>query len=101
MTQAFSKDFGPFESRAWLNCAHQRPPPRVAVEAAEEALAWKWKIAPHRLTDDSFNNIPQRMKRALGQVIGASPEEIQGGTNGYRDSLQALVFTGGDQTGQR
>lgn len=74
MPQAFSKDFGPFEGRVWLNCAHQGPLPRVAVEAASEALAWK--IAPHRLTDDSFNHIPQSMKRALGQVIGASPEEI-------------------------
>jgi cysteine desulfurase/selenocysteine lyase len=74
MPQAFSKDFGPFEGRVWLNCAHQGPLPRVAVEAASEALAWK--IAPHRLTDDSFNGVPQRMKRALGQLIGASPEEV-------------------------
>jgi selenocysteine lyase/cysteine desulfurase len=74
MTQGFSKDFGPFEGRVWLNCAHQGPLPRVAVEAVSEALAWK--IAPHRLTDDSFNSVPQRLKRALGQLIGASPEEI-------------------------
>ena len=82
MSRNFSRDFGPFEGRAWLNCAHQGPLPRVAVEAATEALACK--IAPHRLTDDSFSNVPQRMKCALGQLIGAPPEEmILGNSTSY------------------
>jgi len=44
------------------------------VEAASEALAWK--TAPHRLTDGLFSSTPKRVKRALGQLIGAPPEEI-------------------------
>jgi selenocysteine lyase/cysteine desulfurase len=42
-------DFGGFEGRAWLNCAHQGPLPRVAVAAATRALADK---APWREGDE-------------------------------------------------
>jgi hypothetical protein len=34
MTLVATGDFGPFGGRAWLNCAHQGPLPRVAVQAA-------------------------------------------------------------------
>lgn len=67
-------DFGPFEDRTWLNCAHQGPLPRVAVEAAEEAL--RWKVSPHHLDEDAFYGVPRRLKEALGRMIGASREEI-------------------------
>lgn len=68
------EDFGPFDGRVWLNCAHQGPLPRVAVEAAEEALFWK--VAPHRIADDAFNSVPQRLKKALGLLINAPAEDI-------------------------
>ena len=32
MSHNFSRDFGPFEGRTWLNCAHQGPLPRVAFD---------------------------------------------------------------------
>ena len=98
MTPTFSEDFGPFEGRVWLNCAHQGPLPRVAAEAALKALAWK--IAPHRLTQDSFNSVPQRMKRALGRLIGAPPEEIiLGNSTSYGLHLLAngIPWRRGDQ----
>ena len=44
-------DFGGFDGRAWLNCAHQGPLPLVAVAAAERALADK--AAPHRMGDEA------------------------------------------------
>ncbi len=68
------EDFGPFDGRIWLNCAHQGPLPRVAVEAAQEALFLK--IAPHRIADDAFNSVPLRLKNALGQLINAPAEHI-------------------------
>ena len=66
MINNFSQDFGPFEGRLWLNCAHQGPLPRVAASAAEEAIAWK--RAPWNLTTERFSGVPQRLKQALGQA---------------------------------
>ena len=59
-------EFGGFEGRAWLNCAHQGPLPRVAVAEAERALADK--AAPHRIGDDAFTEVPGRLKTALAAV---------------------------------
>ncbi len=74
MTSNFSRDFGPFDGRLWLNCAHQGPLPRVAASAAEEAIAWK--RAPYHLTTERFSGVPQRLKQALGRLINAPAEEI-------------------------
>jgi len=50
-------DFGPFDGRVWINCSHQGPLPRVAREAAAEAVAIK--TAPHRLANSSlFSDVP-------------------------------------------
>lgn len=68
------EDFGPFDGRIWLNCAHQGPLPRVAVEAAQQALFWK--VAPHRIADEAFTSVPQRLKKALGLLINAPAEDI-------------------------
>jgi selenocysteine lyase/cysteine desulfurase len=70
----FSPDFGPFHGRTWLNCAHQGPLPRVAAEEAREAIGWK--VAPYELTQERFNEVPARLKRALAQLIGVSAHEI-------------------------
>ena len=69
-----SSDFGPFDERIWMNTAHQGPMPRVAVEAAHEALAMK--IAPHRIRDELFSEVPLKLKGALAQLIGAAPQDI-------------------------
>jgi selenocysteine lyase/cysteine desulfurase len=52
---AVAGDFGGFEGRAWLNCAHQGPLPLVAVAAAERALADK--AAPHRLGQGLYERL--------------------------------------------
>src|SRR5699024_11691545 len=70
----FAADFGPFEERTWINCAHQGALPRVAANEAREAV--KWKSAPHQLTDERFSNVPHRLKKALGSLIGASANDI-------------------------
>jgi selenocysteine lyase/cysteine desulfurase len=74
MTRNFSQDFGPFDGRLWLNCAHQGPLPRIAAKEAEEAIAWK--RAPYHLTTERFSGVPQRLKQALGRLIDAPAEEI-------------------------
>lgn len=74
MTDDYSRDFGPFNNRTWLNCAHQGPLPRIAAEEAREAI--NWKVAAYELTTDRFNSVPARLKRALARLIGASADEI-------------------------
>ena len=75
MTDKFSQDFGPFEGKIWLNCAHQGPLPRVAAEEAREAIAWK--VAPFPLsTPEHFSGVPLRLREALGRLIGASADDI-------------------------
>ena len=70
----FSQDFGPFDNKIWLNTAHQGALPRVAVEQAHEAIAWK--IAPHNLYTERFSAVPLRLKQALGKLIDAPAEDI-------------------------
>jgi cysteine desulfurase / selenocysteine lyase len=70
----YAEAFGDFGGRVWLNAAHQGPLPRLAVPAAEQALAAK--LAPHRISDESFVDVPHRLREALGRLIGAPAEEI-------------------------
>lgn len=69
-----SGDFGPFDGRVWLNCAHQAPLPNVAAEAAREAV--RWKAQPWELTTARFTGVPQRLRAALARLIGASPRDV-------------------------
>jgi cysteine desulfurase / selenocysteine lyase len=85
---AAAGDFGGFDGRAWLNCAHQGPLPLVAVAAAEGALADK--ASPHRMGDEAFAEVPRRLKDALGRLAGVPAEEvILGNSTSY--GLQLLV----------
>jgi cysteine desulfurase / selenocysteine lyase len=70
----FADTFGDFDGRIWLNAAHQGPLPRPAVEAAEQALAAK--LAPHRISDEAFIDVPLRLRELLSRLIGAPAEEI-------------------------
>jgi selenocysteine lyase/cysteine desulfurase len=70
----YAHDFGPFDGAIWMNCSHQGALPRVAAEAAEEAIAWK--RAPWQMTTERFGAVPQRLKQALGRLIDAPADEI-------------------------
>src|SRR5919201_2216795 len=72
--QGDGEAFGPFEGRVWLNAAHQGPLPRVAVQAADEAL--RAKAAPHQIADEAFLEVPRRLRELLGRLIGVAAEEI-------------------------
>src|SRR5579884_4196315 len=74
MRSDFQADFGPFGDRVWLNCAHQGPLPRVAVEEAHEAVAWK--VRPYELTAERFAGVPARLRRALGRLLGVPTDEV-------------------------
>jgi cysteine desulfurase/selenocysteine lyase len=91
-------DFGGFEGRAWLNCAHQGPLPRVAVAEAERALADK--AAPHRLGDQAFTEVPGRLKAALGRLVGVPADQVILGnstTYGLHLLVQGVDWRPGDE----
>jgi cysteine desulfurase/selenocysteine lyase len=91
-------DFGGFDGRAWLNCAHQGPLPRVAVAAAEGALADK--AAPHRMTDEAFAEVPRRLKDALGRLVGVPADQVILGnstTYGLQLLVQGVDWRAGDE----
>ena len=98
MTDDFSKDFGPFGGRIWLNCAHQGPLPRIAAEAAREAIAWK--VAPFEMTQERFDGVPIRLKEALARLVGAAPGEIVLGNSasyGLHLLANGLPWRAGDE----
>lgn len=93
-----SHDFGPFDGRIWLNSAGQGPLPHIAAEAMREALSWK--EAPHRVPEGSFRKVPLRLKRALGQLIGAPSEDIilgNSATYGLHLLAQGFPWQEGDE----
>ena len=67
-------EFGPFDGRVWLNTAHQGPVPHSAVEATVQAAALK--AAPHRIRDEDFRAVPERLRGLLGRLVGSPPEQI-------------------------
>lgn len=68
------EEFGPFEGRVWLNSAHQGPLPRTAVDAAVTAA--QMKAAPHRIHDEEFGQVPERLRSLLAELVGGDVEEI-------------------------
>src|SRR5919202_5083322 len=97
-TESYASAFGDFGGRAWLNAAHQGPLPRVAVEAAEEALAEK--EAPHLIEDEAFVEVPRHLRAILGRLIGAPPEEIILGNSaswGLQVLANGLPWQDGDE----
>ena len=89
MTDDRHHDFGPFDGRIWLNTAHQGPLPRSAVEAARQAIALK--VAPARLAGRLFDDVPRRLRVALGALLGVPPDEIVLG-NSASHGLQQIVL---------
>jgi cysteine desulfurase / selenocysteine lyase len=97
-TERAREVFGPFDGRVWLNVAHQGPLPRAARVALERAAADK--AAPHRISDESFWEVPAALKESLSRFIGTSPHEvILGNSTSYGLHLlaQGLRWRDGDE----
>jgi len=69
-----AKEFGPFEGRLWFNTAHQGPLPQRAV--AEEHRSALLKATPHRINDDDFTQVPERLRGLLAQLVDGDAEQI-------------------------
>jgi selenocysteine lyase/cysteine desulfurase len=93
-----SRAFGSFDGRVWLNAAHQGPLPRAAVEAGQRALADK--AAPHRLIDDAFVEVPERLRALLARLVGGAPNDIVIGNSasyGLDVLARGLSWRAGDE----
>jgi len=94
----YADAFGDFDGRIWLNAAHQGPLPRLAAEAAGDALAAK--LAPHRIGDEAFVEVPGRLRELLGRLIGAPAQEIILGNSaswGFQVLANGLPWRPGDE----
>lgn len=91
-------EFGPFDGRSWFNTAHQGPLPRAAVDATAQAAALK--AAPHRIGDDDFRDVPERLRALLARLVGGRSEEIVLGnstSHGLHLIAHGLSWQDGDE----
>ena len=90
--------FGPFDGKSWFNTAHQGPLPLPAIQATEQAAALK--AAPNRIRDDEFNEVPERLRGLLAQLVGGNPEQIVLGnstSHGLHLIANGLTWASGDE----
>jgi selenocysteine lyase/cysteine desulfurase len=98
MDRDLRRHFGDFGGRVWLNCSHQGPLPRCAADAAAEAVTWK--TSPYLLTQARFDEVPARLKRALGRLVGAATEDViltNGASYGLHLLSNGIPLRSGDQ----
>lgn len=96
--QDWRKEFHDFEDTTYLNVAAQGPLPKVALRAALDAL--EWKKNPARLPEEAYFGLPDRIRRAIAQIIGASPEEIAittGASSGLAAVASGIRWRPGDE----
>lgn len=94
----FRAAFGDFDGRTWLNCAHQGPIPLAAAHEAREAV--DWKLAPWELTSERFREVPRRLRRALGRLIGVPADDVvlqNGASHGLHLWANGLPLDDGDE----
>lgn len=87
-----------FDDAAYLNVAAQGPMPRMAVRAVQQAL--EWKKFPHRLADDVYFELPNRVRASLATLLGAEPQDLAitaGTSSGIAAVAAGLDWQRGDQ----
>lgn len=90
--------FGDFDGRVWLNTAHQGPLPLAA--AAEANRAAQAKTSPHRIAEEDFAAVPERLREMLARLVGADPEDVVLGdstSHGLHLIANGLPFEPGDE----
>ena len=87
-----------FEDATYLNLAGQSPLPRVSMRAVQAAL--EAKKFPHHKTDDTYFEVPNRIRENIARLIGGKPEEIaltSGASAGASAVAYALKWNPGDE----
>jgi selenocysteine lyase/cysteine desulfurase len=82
----------------WLNSAHQSALPRVAADAARDAIRWKQR--PWELTTERFLAVPASLRETLGGLVGAPADEVMlsnGASFGLHAIANGFPFEPGDE----
>jgi selenocysteine lyase/cysteine desulfurase len=74
MTMDWREEFFEFDDVTYLNLAAQAPLPRVAAKALQKAI--EWKKQPHRIPEELFFGLPNRVRTLLARLVNGMPEEI-------------------------
>ncbi len=94
----YSADFESFGDAIYLDCAHQGPMPKVALQAIKDTL--ELKAHPERIRDALYFELPHQVREGVATLIGATPEEIaiaDGASHGINLSAQAFPLDSGDE----
>ena len=63
-----------FADAVYLNTSAEGLMPRVAIQAAQRAV--DAKTFPHRVSQTSFFDVPNRLRASIANLIGGRPEEV-------------------------
>ena len=70
----YRAEFSDFEGATYLNTAGQGPLPLASARAAQAAL--EWKKLPHRMPENVYFDLPDRVRALLSRLLGGDPEEF-------------------------
>jgi cysteine desulfurase / selenocysteine lyase len=87
-----------FDDVAYLNISGQSPLPKVAIRAAQQAIAWK--KYPHKMPQEVFFGLPGRVRASIAKLIGAEPDEIAvttGASTGMAAVANAYAWKADDE----
>ena len=70
----YRKEFAEFDDVIYLDTATQGPMPLTAANAARQAL--ELKKLPHRVPDEIYFELPDRIRASIAKLIGAEPDDV-------------------------
>ena len=70
----YRSEFGDFEGVTYLDAAGQGPLPLKSVRASQAAL--EWKKLPHRIPDEEYFGLPDRIRGLLARLMGGEADEF-------------------------
>ena len=94
----YRKQFAEFDDVIYLDAATQGPLPLAAANAAKQAL--EWKKLPHRLTEEIYFELPDRVRSSIAKLIGAAPDDIAittGASAGFAAVAAGIEWKPGDE----
>src|SRR5262249_51680187 len=97
-TVDWRREWNEFEGVTYLNLAGNSPIPKDAIKRLEEAI--EWKKFPQRIPDAAFFEVPNRVRAAIAQLMGAKPQEIAlttGASTGMSAVAYGLKWQAGDE----
>ncbi|MHB8754573.1 MAG: aminotransferase class V-fold PLP-dependent enzyme [Candidatus Acidiferrales bacterium] len=90
----YRAEFADFEGATYLNTAGQGPLPLASARAAQAAL--EWKKLPHRMPENVYFDLPDRVRALLSRLMGGDPEEFAI-TSGASSGMAAVAANFGWQ----